>query len=817
MYLILILSIPTMTSAIPPSTINNRKHSNVSRDNEGENYSKLSTKKTVHRYCTSYVCTYKSYHPCCATNHKKKIGNQTDNLFDRLKTRIEFAHLEGPKKLPKKMMIKKRVKAKSKKNNLETKQENLFKRIRKRKSGAAIQRKPSMRINLPSNVICRVIKCNDQENNKSYPDNLSHKSKFKQKQAESMITRIEKRFKVSPTPDRDSKSNNSTLKKEDEYNNDKVRKKNVHNISISQKFMDHSILAKNDKRKSVDQKYHHKKRKRHHSFNHKNIYKAHGKKGNISASERSHNLKTNNLSTDKASRANIFHNTPVKQISSANSLVASYLDHPHTIIQPLGKPFTVQQLMDRMSNMKEEKMGGNNERRTAHSREVYVSTSNKTIKERKRQRSHNFKAMKSSEKEKPLPKNEKSNRLSLPNSKTQKPYKSFIVNSINKKPDMVNITSIPIENIQPEQRTDSGTHAAREKVENNKIEEVLSLQSSPEVEPVTEILFSNKTSPDPHLSLSNQLPRVEKSIQLSLPSSKKQKTSKSLKVNSVNRKQNILSITTIPIVNTKPEQRTDSRTNDVKEKVKNDKIKEILPLQSLTEVEPVTEILFSNKTSPVPHLLLSNKLPRAEKSIQLHLPSSRKQKTFKSLIGKSVNRKQNILSTKAKPKEDMEPGKTTDIGTNAAGEKVKNNKDENVFTLQSLTEVEPVITEVLFPNKTRPLPNMSLYEEQSVPVPEQHRRRPLKGTLSHGEDHHHHKPPQQKEYQVAGKEIPPLGQSKQELQNNKHIFLALPPPYSLPGDILGLNQIIPRVAFTCFRFDCQSAPGHQCCGHSSYE
>ena len=125
MYLILILSIPTMTSALHPFTKNNTKHSNVSGDNEGENDPKISTKKTVHRYCTSYVCTYKSYHPCCATNHKKKLGNQTDNLFDRFKTRTEFAHLEGPKKLPKKMMIKKRVKAKSKKNKLETKQENL--------------------------------------------------------------------------------------------------------------------------------------------------------------------------------------------------------------------------------------------------------------------------------------------------------------------------------------------------------------------------------------------------------------------------------------------------------------------------------------------------------------------------------------------------------------------------------------------------------------------------------------------------------------------------------------------------------------------
>merc|ERR1719312_447983 len=192
-----------------------------------------------------------------------------------------------------------------------------------------------------------------------------------------------------------------------------------------------------------------------------------------------------------------------------------------------------------------------------------------------------------------------------------------------------------------------------------------------------------------------------------------------------------------------PEITTDIGTNAAREKVKNDKIRKILSLQSLTEVDPVTEILFSNKTSPVPHLLLSNKLSRAEKSIQLHLPSSRKQKTFKSLIGKSINRKQNILSTKAKPKENMEPGKTADSGTNGAREKVKDDNVENIFTLQSITEVEPV-TEVLISNKTNSLPNVSLSEELSVPVPEQHRRRPLKGTLSHGEDHHHHKPPQQK-------------------------------------------------------------------------
>ena len=45
-----------------------------------------------------------------------------------------------------------------------------------------------------------------------------------------------------------------------------------------------------------------------------------------------------------------------------------------------------------------------------------------------------------------------------------------------------------------------------------------------------------------------------------------------------------------------------------------------------------------------------------------------------------------------------------------------------------------------------------------------------------------------------------------------NIFLPLPPSYSLPRVILGLNQIIPRVAGACFRFDCQSAPDHQCCG-----
>ena len=50
------------------------------------------------------------------------------------------------------------------------------------------------------------------------------------------------------------------------------------------------------------------------------------------------------------------------------------------------------------------------------------------------------------------------------------------------------------------------------------------------------------------------------------------------------------------------------------------------------------------------------------------------------------------------------------------------------------------------------------------------------------------------------------------VQSLVNIFLPLPPPYSLPGDILGLNQIIPRVAGACFRFDCRSAPGHRCCG-----
>merc|ERR1711874_172527 len=57
--------------------------------------------------------------------------------------------------------------------------------------------------------------------------------------------------------------------------------------------------------------------------------------------------------------------------------------------------------------------------------------------------------------------------------------------------------------------------------------------------------------------------------------------------------------------------------------------------------------------------------------------------------------------------------------------------------------------------------------------------------------------------------------SKAELQTQKSKSkLSQSAPYFLPGSVLGLNQIVPRVLGACLRFDCQaSPPGHHCCGN----
>merc|ERR1711970_897289 len=106
MFLLLLLFIPTMTITtlhrLHPVTTNITQDPYVSMEDEGKNSAKVSTKKAVYRYCPSYNCSYKAYHPCCGSKHKKKLGNETDNLVDRFKSKTEFIRQEGPKKLQKK-------------------------------------------------------------------------------------------------------------------------------------------------------------------------------------------------------------------------------------------------------------------------------------------------------------------------------------------------------------------------------------------------------------------------------------------------------------------------------------------------------------------------------------------------------------------------------------------------------------------------------------------------------------------------------------------------------------------------------------------